>query len=134
MNTNKVCTQITDEIINEFRLPRSVCYDFIWGRANILISIGFNLGRSSHHPSKPVVSLNKEGKIVKVYLSLKEAANDVDGCSSYISKICLERTISRRKSDGTTRIYKPKIHKGYGWKFVDPDNYYMYRKLNNTES
>ena len=122
----KSVTTLTDEIIKEFRLPRTTCYDFIWGRVHMALAIGFNLGRVGSKP-KQVIRL-KNGKINKVYESMRQAAADVKGDSSSISKICLNKTISRTEN-GKTRTYKPKLHRGFGWRFVDSNDHYTYRKV-----
>ena len=125
MNPNKIAARLTDEIINEFRLPRTVCYDFINSRMHMGIAGGVNIGRA-HIKPKQVVCL-KNGKIFKVYESLKQAAVDVDGDSSSISLICLNKTVTRTEN-GKTRTYKRKMHKGFEWRFVDSNDFYTYRK------
>ena len=125
MNPNKIAARLTDEIINEFRLPQTLCYDFINSRLHMGITAGVTIGRVCINP-KQVVSL-KGDKIFKVYESLKQAAADVKGDSSAISKICLNKIILRSEN-GKTRTYKPKIHKGFGWRFVDSNDFYTYRK------
>ena len=130
MNPNKIAARLTDEIINKFSLPRTVCYGFINARFHMGITAGVTIGRANTKP-KQVASI-KNGKIFKVYESLKQAASDVDGDSSAISKICLGKTITRTE-DGKTRTYKLQSHKGFQWRFVDSNDYYTYRKVSRTK-
>ena len=84
MNPDKIAARLTDEILKQ----PSPDYDFINARVHMGIAAGVTLGRA-HLKTKQAASLGKNGKIVKVYESIKQAANDVDGDSSAISKICL---------------------------------------------
>jgi len=107
------CTQLTDQIIEEFRLPRTTCYDFIWQRIWYALAIGVDIGTRSNK-GKAVAQVDpKTDKIMKVYPTIMEAA----------------KAIKRYNTAISNALYgKSKTCAGYKWRFTDPDNYYTYRK------
>ncbi len=114
MEPRKAARKLTDEIIKEFRLPRTVCYPFINTIIQRGIGVGFDLGRRSTVKSKPVASLDKNGRIVKTYISMAEAARGI-GATQYSG---ISRAIRTGVKSG-----------GYHWKLVDPNDHYVYRKI-----
>ena len=112
----QVVKKVTEEIIQYFRLPKTLCYNFIYKRLNWVYAAGYELGMHVHQGAKPVAKLDKQGKLLKVYPSMSAAARDKENnvSVSMISKVCLEL---RKTADG---------HK---WRFVDPNDYYKKRKL-----
>jgi len=76
------------------------------------LAIGFDLGRDTTTRSKPVTSLDKNGKILKPYPSMAAAARDVGVDLRNISD-----AIKHKHRSG-----------GYYWKLVNPNDHYIYRK------
>ena len=114
MEVHKAARKITEEILNDFRLPRKLCYGpmnaWVW-RA---ISVGIDIGKNMTKRSKPVASLDKNGKIVKTYTSMAAAARDV-GLATYTN-------ITRSIKTGQKAA-------GYRWRLIDPNDHYIYRVL-----
>jgi len=114
MEVHKAARKITEEIIEDFRLPRHLCYGkintWIW-RA---IAVGIDIGKNMTKRSKPVVSLDKNERIVKVYISMAAAARDV-GLATYTN---ITRSIKTGQKAG-----------GYRWRLIDPNDHYIYRVL-----
>ena len=105
---------LTEEIIDQFRLPYQICYSFIHDRMERALGIGYNIGKDTTKRNKPVVSLDKNGRIVKPYISLAAAARDVD-LKTYTN---ITRAIKTKKKAA-----------GYYWKLANPDDHYIYRQI-----
>jgi len=111
MESRKAARKLTDEIINEFRLPRTLCYPFINEHILMGIAVGFDLGRSQSSKHKPVVKLDANGKIHTVYDSMAMAARANNVAVQNIS----------------VAIKKGKKSAGFNWKLQNPDDHYLYR-------
>ena len=77
MIPEKVCIQLTEEVINEFRLPRILCYPFIKQRIERAYGAGFDKGlhsSSSRKPPRPIIQLTPEGQVIKLWPSIRIAA------------------------------------------------------------
>jgi len=108
----RAARKITEDIIKHFRLPKKLCYPmmstFVW----MAIGVGYNIGRDQTKRSKPVVSLDDNGRIVNVYISLASAARDV-GLKTY--------------SPITNAIARNGKSAGYYWKLQNPNDHYVYK-------
>lgn len=115
MELRAVTRRLADEIISEYNLPKEQTYNFISDRIKWAIGIGYDVGRSHRsRVEKIVVKMNMQGKTLQVYTSLISASRLSNVNKSDISKVCLEK----RKSAG-----------GYKWRFLDPNDYFKYRKI-----
>ncbi len=114
MTPQKAAAQLTDQIIKEFYLSTTLCYDFINSRIHMAISIGYDLGRTTSRKTKPVIQMNLQGKIINAYMTIRLAAGATDVGVTDISKVCM----GKRKTAG-----------GYKWKYADPDDYYKKRRI-----
>ena len=70
-----VYEQLTNEIINEFRLPKTLCYEFIYNRIQRAHGAGYDLGRHTFFSTaKRVVQMDKLGNVIKVWNTAQEAS------------------------------------------------------------
>ena len=113
MNPNKAVKRLTEEVIEELNLPYQLSYNVINIRLKWALGIGFDIGRQSRSKSKLIASLDSNNRIINVYPSLRAAARTMDAASANISRA----------------IYKKKTCAGLKWKFVNPDDYFTYRKI-----
>jgi len=118
MDQKKSSHKLTMEVINEFMMPKELCYDFIRARFDWEFAIGFDFGRASLNPGKAVVRMDLNGNLLEVYPRLIDAANDVGIDKGGISKVCLG---------------KKKVAAGFKWRFANPNDYYTYRRINTIE-
>ena len=110
MDSHRAIKALTEEIIDQFRLPRNICYNFIYRRIEWALGIGFDLGRAQTAGRKPVLKQTAMGVPVKAYSSVSEAANVEGVDKTAISKACRGRTNA--------------LIKGHYWKFLDPQDFY----------
>jgi hypothetical protein len=104
MNPSRLVQKLTDEIVNKFRLPKNICYAFIKKRITWAFVAGWELGRKVGKRSKPVIQLDKYGKVVAIFAGLRNAARAVHGDKSHINKV-----IHGKKHSC----------KGYFWRVID---------------
>jgi len=104
MDQERICEKVTTEIINEFRLPRTVCHSFILQRAGWLFAAGFNEGRSERGNWKQIIQCTKEGTPIRTWDSITIAARTLGIERSHIS-----RCAKGRKNYKTAG--------GFGWKY-----------------
>ena len=111
---HRAARTITEDIIKHFLLPKKLCYPmlntFVW----MAIGVGYNIGRDTTKRSKPVASVDENGKIIKVYISIAAAARDV-GLKTYVPI--------------TNAIRREGKSAGRYWKLQNPNDHYIYRKL-----
>lgn len=90
MNYEKAIKALTDEIVNEFRLPKTLCYMFIRERIQRAFAVGFDVGRMqrTHSRRRSVLQYTKTGRLVAKYDTTKDAARAIDVDSSNITKVC----------------------------------------------
>ena len=77
MIPEKVCIKFTEEIINEFRLPRTTCYSFIKLRMERVYGAGYDKGlhsSNSRKPPCPIIQLTTDGQVIKLWPSIRIAA------------------------------------------------------------
>jgi len=117
MEPKKITKILTTEIIKHFSLSYTA-NDFINQRLDWVLGIGFNLGRTHGVNTfrKPVVKYTNEKGILQVYESVKTAANANNIHQSNISRVCL----GQKKTAG-----------GFKWRYLNPNDYYKNRRINN---
>ena len=113
MEPTKAAKKLTYEIIDYYRLPEQICFDFIFQRVQWAVAIGYELGRSSIQQGKMVVQMTMVGKTLRVFTSGKDASKALDISPGKISEACRGRKESV---------------KGYKFRFLDPNEYYTYIK------
>jgi len=113
MEPSKAARELTREIIDYYRLPEQICFDFIHQRIQWAMAIGFDLHRATLNKGKMVVQMNMHGRTLRVFVTGKDASKALDIPPSHISEVCR----GERKSAG-----------GYTWRFLDPNEYYNYIK------
>jgi len=89
MTTERAYDQLTMEIINEFMMPRTTCYNFIRTRIEMAYGYGFDKGRMSINApkQKKIVQYTLDGSPVKLWKSLSEAADALNIDRSQLSKV-----------------------------------------------
>lgn len=113
MEPTKAAKKLTHEIIDYYRLPEQICFDFIFQRMQWAMAIGYELGRSSLQNGKMIVQMTMQGKTLRVFASGKDASKALDISPGKISEACR----GNRKSV-----------KGYTFRFLNPNDYYTYIK------
>ena len=102
MIQERVYIQLTEEIINEFRLPRTTCYSFIKRRIERAYGIGYDTGRKKGGSPKQIVQLTKDGRAIKVWENISIAGKALGIDRSHITS-CAR---GKRKTAG-----------GFKWKY-----------------
>jgi hypothetical protein len=105
----KAAKKLTYEIIDYFRLPKKMCYRFIYDRITWAIGVGFDIGRSQSKFRKAVVQSDDSNNIVRVYGSVREAAREHNIDRSTLSKACRGEYLGRLK--------------GFKWRYLDSFDY-----------
>ena len=115
MTPEQTAKQLTKEIMDQFMLPK-MCFLPIYTRIQTAIGIGFNLRGEMYNikKAKAVVQLDKQGKVIMYFPSLKHAARAVDRSKTRISAACRGET---------------KTCAGYGWRFFDQSKFYKYSQI-----
>ena len=85
MTSDKVCTKLTEEIINEFLLPRTLCYSFIKTRIIRGYGAGYDKGRTKGGSPKQVVQITKDGRAIKVWENISVAGKALGIDRSHIT-------------------------------------------------
>ena len=119
MEMSKILDRLTCEIIDHFRMPKKICYNFIYKRLQWSYGVGYDLGLVSAKRGKRVAQLNTNtGEIINIYMSMSEAAKAIDGDETNISKVC--------------RGKRPMAY-GYSWRFVYPEDFDTYKMPSATK-
>ena len=115
MDPNRAIQVLTDEIITHFRLPKKICYKFIYTRVEWAFGIGFDLGRRfASNRGKAVVQMDMHGNFIDTHSTIKEAANKVG-------------TDKQRISDAVRGVTRSSG--GYTWRYFNPNDYYKYKQV-----
>jgi len=106
MDDRKICQALTEEIIIHFRLPRQICYNFIFTRIKWAFVAGFDDGRSfKSHRRKPVYQIDVDtGSVVNIFPSIRHAGRKLDVSWQSIRDVCTG---------------KNKTCKGFTWRYAD---------------
>ena len=112
MTPNQAAKKLTQEIIDELMLPRTTSFIPIYNKMIMMGGVGFDLGRNVTTRSKPVVKLDKNGKVHTVYPSMADAARKNNVGLANISRA----------------VTKDKTSAGFRWRLVDSNDHYVYRK------
>ena len=114
MEPSKAARELTREIIDYYRLPERICFDFIHQRIQWAMAIGFDLHRATLNRGKMVVQMDMRGKTLRVFSTALAADRATNTNQRSISKVCR----GKQKSAG-----------GYTWRFLDPNDYYRHLKI-----
>ena len=85
MIPEKVCIKFTEEIINEFRLPRTTCYSFIKLRMERAYGAGYDKGRTKGGTPKQIVQVTKDGRAIQVWENISIAGKALEIDRSHIT-------------------------------------------------
>lgn len=120
MDPTKATKGLTKEIIDYFRMPEQICFDFIHDRFEWALAIGYEIGRAQNQSvfKKPVVQMDRAGIILNIYPSMRDAAKKADVRISAISEVCREK----RKTAG-----------GFKWEFLNSKDFYKGRHLDKPK-
>jgi len=113
MEPTKAAKKLTYEIIDYYRLPETICFDFIFQRMQWAMAIGYELGRSSLWGGKMVVQMTMTGKTLRVFATGMDASKALNISVGSISDVC------RGKKESV---------KGYTFRFLNPNDYYTHIK------
>ncbi len=113
MEPTKAAKKLTYEIIDYYRLPEQVCFDFIFQRMQWAVAIGYELRQSTMNKGKMVVQMTMTGKTLRVFATGMNASRALNISVGSISDACHG---------------KQKSVKGYKFRFLDPNDYYTYIK------
>ena len=88
MDKDKVCEKAAEDIINEFRLPRTVCHPFIKLMMTAVYVAGVEEGRVcfAKSGSKSVIQLTLMDQPIKLWDSVSLAAKSLNISKAGISK------------------------------------------------
>lgn len=118
MDSHKAAKKLTEEIIEEFRLPRDLCFKPIYTRFRMAIGVGIDIGITSlASGQKPVAKLDKNGIVLEVFASIRVASNAM----GLKSKTTISQVCSGKGRNLTAA--------GFKWKYLNPDDYYKKRKM-----
>ena len=118
MDKSKAAQKLTEEIMQEFRLP-NLCRNAINIRIHMAIGVGIDIGHRACLDEqkilkcKPVIQLSKEGKVVKTWESITAAEKALGISSGNITGV-LNPNIKKRPIRHTAG--------GFKWKYVDEDD------------
>ena len=113
MDSNKAAKKVVDEMMGYFQMKED-CREPLTVYAGMLVGVGYDIGRSTKTRSKPVVCLDDNNKIIKTYISIADAARGM-GLANYTP---ITKAIKRKGKSC-----------GYHWRYANPNDYYVYRKI-----
>ena len=87
MDPHRVVEKVTTEIIDHFRLPKTVCFPFIKKMLSWVYVAGWEEGMKQKGTRNPVMQTDEYGNIIKIHPSLSIAARRTHTTKSNISKV-----------------------------------------------
>lgn len=119
MKPELIQEKLVNEIIEEFRLPRTTCEQFILDRIAWAYAAGYEQARNTMSSAKPVVQMDVNGVIIKTWESAAAAARHYQVDKSSIAKAA--KNFHKHAQDGFKSRYKdiPRhTCAGYRWRYA----------------